>query len=220
MEAIWGKRTYTIDAASLSARLEAYPNVLIDIGTGDGYYVQHIARSRPAWFAIGIDACRENLRDASRKAPDNALYVIASAQALPRELYGLAAWITINFPWGSLLTGLLAGDAGLLGGLAALARPIATLEVRLNGGALAEAGWTLITGGGQARRVLGANEWLVEACAPMDARALRACPTTWARRLACGRDPRALYLRALRSTTALPLGKAMTTDCPARAEVS
>jgi hypothetical protein len=33
-----------------------------------------------------------------RKAPDNALYVIANALALPKELGGMASKITINFP--------------------------------------------------------------------------------------------------------------------------
>ena len=50
--------------------------------------------------------------------------------------------ITINFPWGSLLAALLDGDPALLDGLIALAQPGATLEIRLNRGALAEAGYT------------------------------------------------------------------------------
>ena len=204
MESMCGKRTLYIGADTLADRVAGASAVLVDIGTGDGRYVLHAARADSACLAIGVDACRENLRVASRTAPRNALFVVAEARALPHELHGLAAQVTINFPWGSLLGGLLDGDAELLGGLLALARPTsevdgraATLEVRLNGGALAEAGWLLEAGGERVRQVLTEHGFMVGRPAPLDARALRACPTTWAKRLAFGRDPRALYLRAV-----------------------
>lgn len=198
MEGIRGKRSFAIDAATLAARVAGYREVLVDIGTGDGRYVRHIARTCPACFALGLDACRENLRAGSHAAPPNALFVIANALALPRELTGAATRIAINFPWGSLLGGLLAGDPALLAGLRTLARPGsgAPLEVRLNGGALAEAGWTLEVGSARVRGVLRAGGFAVEPPIGLDAAALRACPTSWARRLAHGRDPRACLLRA------------------------
>lgn len=198
MEGIRGKRSFHIDAATLAGWLAAYRDVQIDIGTGDGRYVRHVAQVHADHAVIGLDACRENLRVTSRAAPGNALYVISDARSLPRELYGLAARITINFPWGSLLTGLLEGESALLDGLEAVARPGATLELRLNGGALSEAGWNLEEGAQQVRRVLRERGFVVGAAEQLDSRALRACPTTWARRLAFGRDPRALYLRAVR----------------------
>ena len=152
----------------------------------------------PTWFAVGVDACRDNLRRTSRKAPPNALYVIANALALPKELDGMASKLTINFPWGSLLTALLNGEPMLLEGLLAISRPGAALEVRLNGGALAEAGYTLECGGARIRQAL--QEAGFEAVGDplwLDARGLRRCPTTWAKRLAYGRDPRAVCLRAM-----------------------
>jgi 16S rRNA (adenine(1408)-N(1))-methyltransferase len=203
MESICGKRTLHIDADRLADRVAGASAVLVDIGTGDGRYVLHAARAGSSWFAIGVDACCDNMRAASRTAPHNVLFVIAEARALPTELRGLATRIAINFPWGSLLGGLLDGNAGLLDGLASIARPDpdgrkggATLEIRLNGGALAEAGWSLEAGGERVRQVLAAHGFSVGRPALLDARALRACPTTWAKRLAFGRDPRALYLRA------------------------
>ena len=45
---------------------------------------------------VGVDAYRENLRKASRRAPDNALYIVANALALPRELGGMASKVTIS----------------------------------------------------------------------------------------------------------------------------
>ena len=192
MECIRGKTSADADGL----RVTGYGDVLIDVGTGDGRYVLHVARTRPEWFAIGVDACRDNLREASRKAPGNALYVIANALALPGELGGMASKITLNFPWGSLLTGLLDGEPSLLEGLLAIARPGAALEIRLNAEALAEAGSTLQSGDAQVRRAL--HEYGIDTGDPvlLDSRGLRQCHTTWANRLAYGRDPRAVYLVA------------------------
>jgi 16S rRNA (adenine(1408)-N(1))-methyltransferase len=197
MESIRGKQALEVDAPALAQRLAGYGRILIDIGTGDGRFVQHVATTCPEQFAIGIDACRENLRASSRSVLPNALYIIANAQSLPCELCGLATHVTINFPWGSLLSGLLAGDPALLGGLTAIARPGAILEVLLNSGALAEAGWGLEDGGEQVRQLLRASGFGMRPIVALEVYDLRACPTTWAKRLAFGRDPRALYLCGL-----------------------
>jgi hypothetical protein len=197
MESLWGKRTLFLDATTLAERRRGYAQFLIDIGTGDGRFVQHVAESRPGCFVLGIDACREQLRAASRKAPDNALYVIANAQALPWELNGLATHITINFPWGSLRDGLVTGDAAVMNGLAALAQPGARLDVRLNESALNAGGWSLEEGVAQSRqRLLGAG-FVMQAPVTMNTQELRRLPTTWAKRLAYGRDPRAMALSGI-----------------------
>lgn len=198
MESIRGKQALFIDAAALAQRLDGYQHILIDIGTGDGRFVRHTAETRADTFALGIDACRENLRRTSRLAPDNALFVIANAQALPCELHGLATHITINFAWGSLLQGLLGDDTRLLAGLAALAQPGARIDVRLNGGALSEAGWSLAAGTAQVRQVLLEAGFAIQTVTAMNADDLRQLPTTWARRLAFGRDPRAVTLSGTR----------------------
>ncbi len=194
MERICGKHGQEISTHELIASAAAYPDVLIDLGTGDGRFVLRTARAHPVQYVIGVDACRDNLREASRHAPSNALFLIANALALPNDLRGLASAITINFPWGTLLTGLLADDTPLWATLASLARAGAALEIRLNGGALAEAGWTLASGGQQVRRLARAAGFHLAAPRALTAHDLRACPTTWARRLAFGRDPNALYL--------------------------
>jgi 16S rRNA (adenine(1408)-N(1))-methyltransferase len=196
VEYIRGKTSAEIDADGLAAGVAGYGEVLIDVGTGDGRYVLHVARTRPTWFAIGVDTCRDNLRKISRKAPSNALYVIANALALPGELGGMASKVTINFPWGSLLTGLLDGEPMLMEGLLAIARPGATLEIRLNAGALTEAGHTLESGGARVQQALHEGGFDVRELVRLDARELRRCHTTWAKRLAYGRDPRAVCLRA------------------------
>jgi 16S rRNA (adenine(1408)-N(1))-methyltransferase len=198
VECIRGKTSAQIDSDALATGVAGYRDVLIDIGTGDGRYVLHVARTRPNWFALGVDACRENLRKASRKAPPNALYVIANALALPRELDAMASKITVNFPWGTLLTGLLDREPMLLDRLLAIARPGAALEIRLNAEALTEAGYTLKSGGARVRQALDDGGFeVVGDLLWLDARELRRCQTTWAKRLAYGRDPRAVCLTAV-----------------------
>jgi 16S rRNA (adenine(1408)-N(1))-methyltransferase len=195
MESIQGQRAVWIDAPALYDRLAGYQEVLLDIGTGDGHFVRQMAEECPARFVIGVDACREHLRANSRTAPPNALYLIADARALPCALAGRATHITINFPWGSLLSGLLAGEATLPERIAAVARPGARLELRLNAGALAEAGWELDDGGEQARLALGMAGFRMRLALAWGPSELRACPTTWAKRLAYGRDPRGVYVQ-------------------------
>ena len=194
METIRGRKSLDVDFNGLTDRITNYNRILLDLGTGDGRYVRSLAEEHPDWFIIGVDASRENLREHSRAKLENMLFVIAPAQQLPRELNGLVSHITINFPWGSLLESLLTGDPALLRGLEAIARSTAAVDLRLNGGALAEAGTMLETGSERIYDHLLRAGWQVDAPVQMDAHALRAFPTTWAKRLAFGRDPRAVML--------------------------
>ena len=210
METIHGKQTHMLDATRLATQLKSYRSVLIDLGTGDGRYVRSVAQASPERFVIGLDACRENLRSASRSAPSNALFVIANALDLPRELGGLASHITINFPWGSLLGALVNAEPALFDGLRMLALPGTLVEIRLNAGALVEAGLSLEQGGIAVRQTLRTYGFNAGPLVSLDAAALHACPTTWAKRLAFGRDPRALYLRA--SVSELQLNQSKETQ--------
>ncbi len=215
MEIIEGKKTLQMDAAGFARRLDGRREIWMDIGTGDGRFVRHVAELYPEHFVIGIDACRENLCAISRRVTPNTLYVIANAQALPAELYGLATHLTINFPWGSLLAGLLSGDSGLIESLRAISRPEARIEVRLTADALAQAGWSLDDGGKQVYQVLRAGGLEVSRPSRLDAQALRVIPTTWARRLAFGRDPRASCLGA-----AIPKANQELPECAKRPPTS
>jgi len=118
----------------------------------------------------------------------------AAKMAKTLELHGLASHITINFPWGSLLESLLNGDDRLLHGLQSVARSPAALDIRLNGGALAEQGWALEEGTERIFENLTSTGWKIRPPEMLDSHALRAFPSTWAKRLAFGRDPRAMQL--------------------------
>ena len=196
MESIQGKKPFHLTSTEFSRRIAGYDGLWLDLGTGDGRFVHQMARENPDSFFLGLDACRENLRESSRNCPDNALYLIASAQDLPAELNGLLTQVSINFPWGSLLDGLLGGEPGLLGGLARVTQPGASLTLRLNGGALSEAGWEPEAGIRQVTDTLWQAGFLVQEPVRMSVSALRAFPSTWARRLAVGRDPRSWVVSA------------------------
>jgi 16S rRNA (adenine(1408)-N(1))-methyltransferase len=103
--------------------------VVIDIGAGDGRYIYESARDDPASLYIGVDpdadAMSEYAYRSSRKPPrggvDNVRFVVASMEQLPSELHGAAKLVRVNFPWGSLLRGMLLPDATMLRTLASLA---------------------------------------------------------------------------------------------------
>ena len=194
MEIIRGKASLDLDLTELKERLTTYNRIILDLGTGDGKFAFCHADKFPDHFVIGVDSCRENLREYSRAKLPNLLYVIASAQDLPQELNGLISHITINFPWGSLLESLLIGDSKLMSGLASISRSVTTVEIRLNGGALTETGWRLEVGAEKIYTNLLQAGWQINVPSLMNAHALRSFPSTWAKRLAFGRDPRAIEM--------------------------
>lgn len=195
MEIITGKQSQRLDETALTAWLERYHDVTVDLGTGDGRFVRELARRDPGRGVIGIDTCAANLIATSRRAPANAMYAIADAASLSPALAGRATRLTINFPWGSLLRMLLAGEPRLLAGLRRVGRAGGTIELRLNGEAL---GTTTVSEGiERLSRSLGQIGARVDAATLLGPAELRALPSTWAKRLAFGRQPGAIELRAV-----------------------
>lgn len=98
------------------------------------------ARSEPTTLAIGVDADASRMVEASRRAlapptrggVANALFVVAAIERLPPELDTVADHVTIHFPWGSLLSGLVSGDERVVGGLAGIARLGARVQLLLS----------------------------------------------------------------------------------------
>jgi hypothetical protein len=195
METIRGKTSLDLDLNELRKRLANYNRITLDLGTGDGRYVHSLAQAFPDEFIIGVDSCRENLHEYSRAKFPNMLFVIANAGCLPCELHGLISHVSINFPWGSLLESLLMGDGTLMCGLDSIARPNATIDIRLNGGAMSELGAPLETGAVQIQETMRAHGWKISDLACMKDCELQNFPSTWARRIAHGRDPRAISMR-------------------------
>lgn len=111
----------------------------IDVGTGDGRAVLATAAAEPTTLVIGMDAVASSMAEASRRAAraaskgglPNALFVVASAEAPPRELHAIAPRVTVLFPWGSLLRGCLGRDPAVAAGLAALIAEGGVLDLLL-----------------------------------------------------------------------------------------
>ena len=137
------------------------------------------------------EASRRAARPTKKGGLPNTVFVVAAAEQIPHELRGVADFMTIAFPWGSLLRGALALDEAAARGIAALLAPGATATAtfsiedrdrldlpRLD--AAAERQWL-------AHRWAGLG---LDVCAlrPASNDELAAMPSTWARRLAAGRD--------------------------------
>jgi 16S rRNA (adenine(1408)-N(1))-methyltransferase len=76
-----------------------------------------------------VEASRRAIR---KSRLPNALFVVAAAESLPPELHGFAEEVTIHFPWGSLLRGLLRTDPTIVRGLVDAARPGAVVTMLLS----------------------------------------------------------------------------------------
>ena len=90
------------------------------------------ARRRPAVLFIGLDADPTRMRRASRHAPDNVLFVVAGAESLPPELDGSVSELSITFPWGSLLDGLVVPSPNVLESIARVLVPAGALTALLS----------------------------------------------------------------------------------------
>ncbi|BBX38155.1 hypothetical protein MMAGJ_74370 [Mycolicibacterium mageritense] len=87
-------------------------------------------------LVVGVDANAAGMIEASRRAArpgarglPNAVFVAAAVERLPVELTAVADDVTVNFPWGSLLRGLLAPEPTVLGAVAGTMKPGAQLRV-------------------------------------------------------------------------------------------
>jgi 16S rRNA (adenine(1408)-N(1))-methyltransferase len=185
------------------------------------------AAAQPDRLVVGVDASAAAMAEASRRAAaaprrgglPNALFVVAAAEALPPELDGIADAVTVHFPWGSLLRGLLGADPAVMAGLTRVMRPGASLSMLLSSTdrdrgagvaplrepavralAAAYAGWGLA----------------VTAARPATAADVAAAHSTWGKRLGAGGRRPAWLLRARLdrqppAAEACPAGRRSTT---------
>ena len=108
--------------------------MIADIGTGDGRAVLARAAAEPASLVIGVDAAPWAMAEASRRAarrgPSNAIFLAAGAAELANTpLAGRMDLVTVTFPWGSLLRGVLGLEPAVLTRVAALVGSGGRVEV-------------------------------------------------------------------------------------------
>lgn len=135
-----GKKTVETTREQLLEKAANYSEVLLDIGCGDGKFVYRWAAAHPTTFCIGLDASVDAIIGISAKSAKkptrgglaNVIFVVAAVEHLPNELTGLADSITINYPWGSLLSLLVKPDIVVLREISEAGKPNATLTMLLN----------------------------------------------------------------------------------------
>ncbi len=134
--ALKGKKETPLSREELIALTAGYKRVCLDIGTGDGKNVYRKALSDPETFYIGLDPVKENMEDIAvklTKKPEkgglpNVLLVVASAEKMPPELYETADKVTVLFPWGALLEGVIKPLEEFLAAFYSAAKPGAEFE--------------------------------------------------------------------------------------------
>jgi 16S rRNA (adenine(1408)-N(1))-methyltransferase len=135
-----GKESFRLDDDEFESLAREYEDVVIDLGTGDGRFVLRTARERPQSLVVGIDPVHDAMASVARRASakpsrggvPNALFLVASAEALPPALSSKASMVTVNFPWGSLPRTLVLPDPGGLRAVVGLLEPGGRLIALLN----------------------------------------------------------------------------------------
>jgi 16S rRNA (adenine(1408)-N(1))-methyltransferase len=207
-----GKRVVELPPAEFAALRAQHSGVLLDVGTGDGKHVLHLARQRPDLLVVGLDASVDAVRKTSAKAaarPDrgglpNAVFLRAGAERPPEGLDGVGE-VHVLMPWGSLLRGTL-GDGTVLEALAAVCTPGAPFLVTLNlhawrppvpevGGRPEPDPESALTG---LRDRYGTAGWRLAEAHYLDDAGIAALATSWTKRLGSTRDQ--LDVLALRGT--------------------
>jgi 16S rRNA (adenine(1408)-N(1))-methyltransferase len=170
----------------------------VDLGTGDGKFALHLARKRPEVGVIALDACLDHLCAPRKRWPDNVRFVAEDALAWPAEHVPPATTVSINFPYGSLLWGLVEGDEALLSRLERLLAPGGRLEVRVNASALESTGFDPETGREGLVRSVRRIPGMRVSSSRLAQDDLRRFPSSWAKRLGYGKPPEAFEVRGLR----------------------
>jgi 16S rRNA (adenine(1408)-N(1))-methyltransferase len=177
----------------------------VDVGAGDGGYVLHRARTEPTTFAIAIDASPDALASgawrAKRARLGNTAFLVEGVELLPPGLASVAHEITIHFPWGSLLRGLVDGSPAVIGPIARLLK--ADGELRLLMSVIDRDGFTEVTPALVSSRCEAYAEHglrRIEVGWASGTTVLESC-SAWAKRLAVGRARPAVIARYRRDIT-------------------
>lgn len=184
--------------ADLRLWVTRFDRVHVDLGTGEGAYVIALARKDPGLAVIGLDTCLDHLAGSARRRPDNIRFVRLDALGWPLGLLPVADVVTINFPYGSLLRGLVEGDPELLARLNALLGPGSRLEARVNESALLATGLDPDSGPHRIAHALRRIDGLRVTCGEFSQAELRLFPTSWAKRLGYGKRTTAHLITAVR----------------------
>jgi hypothetical protein len=184
---------------ALRAWLNQYEYLHIDVGTGDGAYALHLARSKPGIAVLGLDTHLGNLSKPARKKLSNLRFIECDAAAYPAWLRHRANAVSINFPFGTLFHAVIGHDPETQSRVFALAGAGARIEVRVNASAGAVYGVSLDDIRDGVTKAIHQLAPHTASVAVVSHEQMRSVPSTWAKRLAYGR-PTAMVV----ATAALP----------------
>ncbi len=217
---VQGKRLERMDDEVVARLKEGATRVVVDVGAGDARTAYRAARARPEWLVVALDPAWQRMSETSTRAmrkpakggTPNLLPVCGTVEEAPAALHGIADELWVLMPWGSLLHGIVRGDAAVWGGLRRLAAPGAALVVTVGLSIWREPVPREIRGlpeltPAYASEVLGprmaALGWrLEEATVVEDGADPEGLRSSWSRRLGSDAPEPVLTLRA----TAVPLG--------------
>src|SRR3954464_7707844 len=134
-----GRAPLDLDASAFAELRAPYPELVVDVGTGDGKHVLALARARTSALVVGLDAGPDAMRKVAARAAakpakggtPNALFVWAAAEQWPAELAGITEVHSL-MPWGSLLRAFVRPEEELLRSIAVRCEPGAPFLVTLN----------------------------------------------------------------------------------------
>lgn len=100
---------------SLAEKAKRYKKTIVDLGCGDAKFIYKLAKENPENLYIGIDSSDKLLKPVLKKVKskphkgglENIFFVLSSVENLSSNTTRIADTLYINFPWGSLLEGIV-----------------------------------------------------------------------------------------------------------------
>jgi 16S rRNA (adenine(1408)-N(1))-methyltransferase len=97
------------------------------------------AAAEPGTLVLGVDANAKGMTQAASRAArrpakggaPNARFLVSSVEALPEELAATADLVTVQFPWGSLLRGIVQGEPAIVEPIARMLKRRPNAELRI-----------------------------------------------------------------------------------------
>jgi 16S rRNA (adenine(1408)-N(1))-methyltransferase len=224
LKVLAGKKLTDLDLTEWDGIRASAERVLVDVGTGDARTAYRQAVAHPEWLVVGVDPAWQRMTEtavrAARKpakggAP-NLVLVSSAIETVPAALHGVADEVTVLMPWGKLLRGVVLGQADVLSGLRAVAKPGAPLEISIGTSIwrdpvpleirdLPELTPETVVSTGLTDR-LAALGWQVADVRLVPHTDLDTISSSWARRLGSGATETVLHLRAFAVDPRDPVG--------------
>ena len=137
-----GKRVELFSASYFRKICNQFDKVHFDIGTGNARFVYNLAKENSEHLYIGIDSNCDRMgliawkikRKPSRGGlvAQNLELLHMSIEDIPDEFSNMADFVTINYPWGSLLKGITDPDPRMIETISKISHVNAEIVLNFN----------------------------------------------------------------------------------------